>query len=282
VTPFLNGMPFLGEAITCVLDQSLSSWELLLVDDGSTDGSSELSQGFADRFPGKVIYLSHPSRENKGQSASRNLALEVARGEFVAFLDADDFWLSDNLKKKIEIFDRHSDVEMVFGRYYLWFSWDKQLVTKQDIIGDIAGGIYDTPIGPPDVLMQHIRFENGLPAPVSAVIRRRVINRVGGFELSFPGMYDDEAFFAKIALNSNVYVTSECLDRYRQHSESFCAKAIRSGSWNPDPLVPSVDRLRLNHWLHRYVSAYATNLRSELLWELEKKIRELESRALIR
>ncbi|HEX8089705.1 MAG TPA: glycosyltransferase family 2 protein, partial [Blastocatellia bacterium] len=89
---FLNAEEFIAEAIESVFDQTYSDWELLLVDDGSTDASAEIALRYAAGYRGRVRYLEHEGHQNRGMSASRNLGIASARGEFVAFLDADDVW----------------------------------------------------------------------------------------------------------------------------------------------------------------------------------------------
>ena len=103
VTCFLNPGRYLDETIESVLSQSTDGWELLLVDDGSTDGSTEIAQRYASEYPQRIFYLEHPDHENRGCSASRNLALRHARGEFVGILDADDVLLQQALERRIGI-----------------------------------------------------------------------------------------------------------------------------------------------------------------------------------
>src|SRR5262245_48750717 len=90
LTVFLNAERFLQEAIESVLAQTYGDWELLLVDDGSTDGGSGLARSYAERYPHKVVYLNHGNHSNLGISASQNLGISRARGEYIAFLDSDD------------------------------------------------------------------------------------------------------------------------------------------------------------------------------------------------
>src|SRR5206468_2884667 len=75
VVIFLNAERFLDEAIQSVMGQTYPHWELLLVDDGSTDGSSAIARGYTERQPNRVRYLEHPGHRNAGMSASRNLGL---------------------------------------------------------------------------------------------------------------------------------------------------------------------------------------------------------------
>src|SRR5690348_3334121 len=87
---FWNAEPFLAEAVASVVAQSYPDWELLLVDDGSTDGSTALAQQIVVRDPQRMRYLEHPGHANRGMSATRNLGIAQARGTYLAFLDADD------------------------------------------------------------------------------------------------------------------------------------------------------------------------------------------------
>src|ERR1044072_6648738 len=93
IIPFLNVEKFIEEAIESVLAQSYDEWELLLADDGSTDRSTEIAQRYARRYPEKVRYVEHEGHRNIGVCGARKLGLIKARGELIAFLDADDVWL---------------------------------------------------------------------------------------------------------------------------------------------------------------------------------------------
>ena len=80
IIPFLNAEKFIREAIESVLRQSYDNWELLLIDDGSTDGSTEVALMYTERHPGKVRYFEHKDHQNRGTCASRNLGIRHASG----------------------------------------------------------------------------------------------------------------------------------------------------------------------------------------------------------
>src|SRR5688500_15389988 len=120
---FLDVERYLGEAIDSVLQQTYTDWELLLVDDGSKDGSSALARQYAAQRPSQIRYLDHPGHANLGMSASRNLGIEHARGEYVAFLDADDVYLPERLSKHMRVLDTHPEVAMVQSDLIFWYSW---------------------------------------------------------------------------------------------------------------------------------------------------------------
>ena len=123
ITIFLNAERFLDEAIQSALGQSLTDFELILVDDGSTDGSTLIARKYANRDCGRVRYLEHPGHVNRGMSASRNLGLQHARGELITFIDADDVWRRAKLLEQAAILDAHPELMMVCGAARYWRSW---------------------------------------------------------------------------------------------------------------------------------------------------------------
>src|SRR5262245_22187425 len=100
---FLNAAQFLQEAIWSVFAQTYDDWELLLVDDGSTDGGTDIALRYAHRYPQRVCYLEHPGHQNRGMSASRNLGIRNAKGDYIAFVDADDVWLPSKLAQQVAV-----------------------------------------------------------------------------------------------------------------------------------------------------------------------------------
>jgi glycosyltransferase involved in cell wall biosynthesis len=123
VMPFHDAERYLEEAVSSVLRQSYGSWELLLVDDGSTDGSSVRARRYAENHPGQVRYLEHPGHANLGAGPSRNVGISRADGEFLAFLDADDALLPHKLSRQLNLLQRHSTSIMVYGATEYWTSW---------------------------------------------------------------------------------------------------------------------------------------------------------------
>ena len=273
IIPFLNGIRFMDEAVGSVTSQNYPSWEILLVDDASTDGSTQHAKRFAAAHPDRIFYLEHEGRANRGPGLTRNLGLRHARGKYVAFLDVDDFWLPEKLERQVEHLEAHPDAAMTYGPYFIWFSWTgKAEDANRDLRGDVCPAEeYEQVIPPPRMLLKHIRQEIGLPVPSCAMIRRDVLEKLGGFEAEFTGMYDDEALFTKITLSYPVFVTSGCWDRYRQHPGSFCARAIQSGEWDPDPQKPSRDRVRLIRWQKAYIASHAPGRFPELAEAIRQK-----------
>ena len=110
ITPTYNRADFLPEAVRSVLDQTFQDFELLIVDDGSTDKTPETLEPFLKDQ--RVRYEFQP---NQGQSVARNRALEKARGQFICFLDSDNAWLPDKLEHQLAAFNQHPEVDVVYG-----------------------------------------------------------------------------------------------------------------------------------------------------------------------
>ena len=250
ITIFLDEQKFIGEAVESVLAQSYDNWELLLVDDGSTDESTDIALRYAERYPEKVRYLEHPGHENRGRSATRNLGIANAKGEYIAFLDADDVWLPHKLEQQVEILESHPEAGMVYGRTLLWYSWSGEPEdTERDFLDSSTQ--LDTLFTPPALLTLFLQQINGYPCTCGVLVRRWVVEAVGGFEEEFRGLYDDSVFWAKVFLTTPVFVTSECGDRYRQHSDSSWANSLRTGEWHPTKPHPA--RLPFLEWLEKYL-----------------------------
>ncbi len=244
---FLNAARFLEEAIQSVLGQEYAHWELLLVDDGSTDGSSVLALDYARRYPGKIRYLEHEGHQNCGMSASRNLGIRDARGAYVGFLDADDIWLPHKLTEQVALLESLPQAAMVYGRTLIWYSWtgDPEL-SSRDFFFDL-GVEPNTLLAPPHLLVLLLQNKVQTPTTCNALIRREVFSQVGMFEERFRGMYEDQVFFAKVELASYVFVVGECWARYRQHSGNWSAQ-------NESERPYYAARLRFLLWFEQYLS----------------------------
>jgi glycosyltransferase involved in cell wall biosynthesis len=248
ITPFYNTTPqFMREAIDSVLVQDYANWEILLVDDGSTGESTVVAREYAEYYPGQVRYLEHESHRNRGASASRNLGISHARGEYIAFLDADDVWSPHKLEQQVAILGAQPEAAMLYGNTQYWYSWTgRPEDSRRDFIPKL-GVQPDIMIEPPKLLPLYLQGQAAVPCTCSVLLRRQIVNGVGGFECSFRDMYDDQAFYAKICLVAAVYIANTCWDRYRQHPASTCSIAERTKQSN------SI-RLTFLNWLAAYLS----------------------------
>ncbi len=232
IIPFLNAERFIQEAVESVFAQGYEHWELLLVDDGSTDESTAIAQRYAAQHPERVRYLEHAGHQNHGQGAARNLGIRRSKGEYIAFLDADDVWLPHKLEEQVAILNANPEAGMVYGASQYWHSWTGN---PEDIPRDYIpklGVEADSLIRPLTLLTLYLESTALTPCPSDILLRREVIEGVGGFEETFQGMYlmyEDQAFLAKIYLSTPVFVANKCWDKYRLHPDSCVSVVTRAG-----------------------------------------------------
>ena len=245
---FLNERRFLQDAIDSVFAQTFRDWELLLVDDGSTDGSQEIARRTVEQYPGRVRCLEHPDRANRGRSAARNLGIRNARGEYLALLDGDDVWLPRKLERQLVLMRSQPHVGMVYGSTQLWYSWTGDpLDFGRDLTPDL-GVPLDVPLGGRAFLPRMLERRALAPCTCSMLLRREVVKAVHGFEEIFRGMHDDQAFTAKVCLSSGILASGECWDRYRQRPDSCYSIARSTGEHH-------AARRFFLEWLEDYVRA---------------------------
>jgi glycosyltransferase involved in cell wall biosynthesis len=257
---FLNEEKFIQDAIESVFAQTYNNWELLLIDDGSSDAGTQIALGYAELHSEKVRYLEHAGHQNCGMSASRNLGISYARGEYIGFLDSDDCWLPHKLEQQVEILNSHAEAGMVYGPAQYWYSWTGKPEDAQRDFVEELGVQSDTLFEPPTLLTLLYPLGIGTtPSSSSMLLRREVIERVGAFEEVFRGIYEDQAFLVKVYLNEAVFVASEPWDRYRQHPDSCSAVMERTGSYY------SI-RLFFLSWLEDYLSE--RGVKDPEVWQL--------------
>ncbi|HEO98691.1 MAG: glycosyltransferase family 2 protein [Campylobacterales bacterium] len=155
VTPSYNSEKFIAQTIESVLNQTYREWEMIIVDDKSTDNTVELIEPYAQKDK-RIKYI--VLEENSGPAVARNRAIEEAQGRYIAFLDADDLWMPQKLEKQITFMQRENIALSYTGYYRFEQSTDqiKDEITvplkvdyhellKQNIIGCLTA-VYDTKI----------------------------------------------------------------------------------------------------------------------------------------
>ena len=264
VVIFLNEEQFLAEAIESVLAQTFISWELVLADDGSTDESTQIARRYADTYPDRIRYAEHDGHENRGMSATRNLGVARARGRYVAFLDADDVWVPRTLEEQVAVLESHPRVAMVYGRVQRWYSWTGDAAdARRDSMRDLV--VVPDRIVEPPALCPLLIQDRGVPSGI--LVRREVLDRVGGFEAGFRSMYEDNAFLFKVCLRHAVFPSGRSWYRYRKRDDSSCANVVRSGRY-------PATRQEFLRWAEQYVSEQGVEDR-----EIRQALRDEQRRA---
>lgn len=217
VVPVFNRERYIDEAVQSILQQTYPDWELILVDDGSSDGSARACAEYVARYGPKIRFLTHKSGANLGASASRNLGASVAKGSYVAYLDSDDKWLPKKLEQQVALCKIHPEVGLFLGSTQYWYPQDEKLNT---IIS--PGAPLDRVVEPPELFHRLYPIGQGMaPSVNSILVKKEVLTKVGGWEDSFRWGYGDQAFLCKVYLSEPLYIASTVCDCYRQHAQSI-------------------------------------------------------------
>lgn len=247
IIPFLNPGDWLTEAIDSVLAQTYTNLEIILIDDGSVDEDAAIALKYCGRFPGRIFYYMHESHVNKGLTASRNLGLSKARGTLIAFLDADDCWMPAKLTEQLSLFEAMPEIQVICEASLFWYNWND--VEKENSIMQIGAepGVYN----PPQLMELLYPFGEGQPpCPSGIIIKREVIDRCGGFEESFSGiyqLYEDQAFLFKVYSSEIIYISNQVNNLYRKRENSMSSAANNLEIYN------TVRKFYAN-WIENYLT----------------------------
>lgn len=247
VVPFRDGERYLAEAIASVQAQTVTEWELVLVDDGSTDGSHRIAAAAAEADH-RICLLGRPFGTPGSAAAARNLGIDAARGEFVAFLDADDVYEPDNLSTLLAGFQDHPEVMMVYGPTRWWHPRAEDRDWVEGMRRE-AGRVHR----PPELVNRVVLLQRGqVPCTCSVLIRRRALQATGGFDETFQ-LYEDQTLWVKLLLRFPAYVTDVAGARYRQHGGSTTARSEQAGVYVRTR--PHQARAAFLDWIGEYARA---------------------------
>jgi glycosyltransferase involved in cell wall biosynthesis len=251
ITPYLSADRFLGEAIDSVRAQSFDEWELLLIDDGSSDRSREIADAAAAEDP-RIQSLARPLERIAGAASARNWGVEQARGDYLVFLDADDRFLAGKLATEHALMQEHPDAGVVCGGTIWWHPGHDSRNWSDEARG-LRPGLY-----PGSTLLNRFillqRFH--VPCLCAVMVRRTALPSPAAFETAF-ALYEDQSLLAKLALTSPVYIGRHLTALYRQHSESTSSRAEQQGDYAR--VGPHGARAEFLHWLRRHVEESPAN-----------------------
>jgi glycosyltransferase involved in cell wall biosynthesis/LmbE family N-acetylglucosaminyl deacetylase len=221
IVPAYNRADLVGEAIQSVIDQTYTDWELIVVDDGSTDETAQVVAGFGERV--RYIY-----QENAGACAARNNGFAISRGDYITFLDSDDSMLLHNLEILVGLLDARPEVGIAYGwgYFYRQVNGQRELMDYQRIYGEIPPqldapweGAERYPSGTtiegkilPQLLLEDSMLLGG------NLIRRACVEAVGGFDTSISYM-EHWDFYLRLAQAGFTYACSrQAVMLYHNHS----------------------------------------------------------------
>ena len=206
IVPAYNSERFIAETIMSVRNQTYQSWEMIIVDDCSTDRTQEIVLAFQKDDP-RIKYFRNET--NKGSAVSRNIALQNAEGKWIAFLDSDDIWHPKKLEKQIE-FMRGNNCHFSYTNYC---EIDEQ---------SMETGIF---VSGPKVIDKVKMFAYCWPGCLTVMYDAEYIGLMNVADLKINEEY---ALWIRIAKKANCYLLNENLAKYRRHSDSLSSKSYRT------------------------------------------------------
>jgi glycosyltransferase involved in cell wall biosynthesis len=203
VIPTFNMGEFISDAIVSVIQQSFKNIEIIVVDDGSIDDTDKIVKKLIKQTDIRYIY-----QKNKGVSAARNTGIQLSKGEFIAFLDSDDYWEPTKLEKQLLIFKTIPDVDVVYCKFH-----------KVDSTGNpLPDSVQSLP--PPSDLYKALLFGNIIYGSCSAVIvRKNILQEVGGFDSDLY-IGEDQELWQRLAYRNKFHCIDEYLVYIRTHNKS--------------------------------------------------------------
>lgn len=205
IIPTYNRAQLLPRALETVLSQTYKDFEVIVVDDGSTDNTPEIMK----QFEGRVKYI---RKENGGSASARNRGIEESKGEYIAFLDSDDYWMPEKLAEQVKILDAYPKVGIVYGRMPIVNEKGERLGTK--------------PAGVSGKNFKEL-LEVWGDLPTSTVMTRKVcFDKAGMFDTALATMQDIDMWL-RISRYYDLYeIEGKVLAYYFRHSEQATANRI--------------------------------------------------------
>ena len=241
VVPAYNAVSTIGQTLDSVFSQTFRDFEVVVVDDGSTDGTRGVIAGYGERI--RVLTKVNEAKP----AATRNLGVRAARGELVAFLDADDWWREDKLERQVAVFDGRPDVGLVY---------------TADATVDAAGKLLSVNPCPAEArgrIYELLTVRNAMVGS-SVMARREAIARAGGFDENLTSI-ENWDLWIRISRDWAIEYVDEPLTLYRVHAGNRSSNVglrrqnvFRVLAKYHDPLdpSPSARRRRVDAYFHAY------------------------------
>lgn len=205
VMPSYNTAKYIGESIESVLNQSYKNWELIIVDDCSTDETDDVVKPYLS--DARIHYLKN--EKNSGAAVSRNFALREAKGKWIAFLDSDDLWHPEKLKKQIEF--------MVNGDHHFSYTNYEEIDEKSNPLGVSVTG--------PKKITKQGMYNYCWPGCLTVMYDAEIVGLV---QIEDIKKNNDYAMWLKVCRKADCFLLNEQLAKYRKRSGSISRHGIKT------------------------------------------------------
>lgn len=271
IMPAYNASNYIQEAINSVIAQTYSNWELVIIDDGSKDNTSEIVLKNSNQ-DSRIQYF---YQDNGKQGKARNLGISKAKGDYLAFLDADDLWLPEKLKVQIEEI-REKNVDLVFSDSYRFKNQEVVCVSERM---NVKSGFFSG-----SKALQLFLEANRIPI-LTVLVKKEKVEAVGCFSesMDIQNVEDYHLWLKLLISNAEFYSSNRVLAKYRIHDNSVTAKDKRAADkllhvfLDLSELYPIYKEQIEKELKLKFKSIYKTNLftKTELAVWIKKNINYL-------
>jgi glycosyltransferase involved in cell wall biosynthesis len=221
IIPLYNKEIWIERTLASVSNQTFNDWEAIIIDDGSTDQSVTVVERFIEKNPGNWILLKN---SNSGQSRARNSGIALAKGEFIAFLDADDIWSKNKLLDQVAILRSDKNISLVVSPYIIFSDVHKEKNHRLVMHKNTK-----------KTLVRWLQMRGyGAGTESTGMTRTDLLRRIGGF---------DENFSTSAGLNLTIKLAN--LGTVEFSKNSLMAYRIHTGQWHSNTEVLSRDMTNL-------------------------------------
>ena len=226
VMPIYNQVAWITESVRCILNQTYKDFELIIVDDGSTDGSTEVLKKFADKYP-KISYY---RKDNGGTGSALNLGFSHAMGEYGTWISGDNLYNDNMLQKLLDVLQQHSECGLIFSSFILDFRKDPDdaMKTKKRrrycVIGAVSG------------IMEDFIFRSASKCITGiCYLFDMNLKRECGDYAECPG--EDYLMGVRMGLKRKVYYLTDTLGMWQSHADCVTVKARHIVGMLDDPIL---------------------------------------------
>lgn len=208
--PAYNSELYISDSINSVISQTYTNWELIIIDDGSTDCTVEIVLTYVKRDSRIKYYY----QENKKLPSARNLGIQLSNGEYISFLDSDDIWMPEKLVKQIKKFTENTSIDLIYTNGQFINENGDHLAEYPSIFGLFSG----------KEMYKLLFFNNYIPV-LSVLLKKKLIDRIGKMDVSLIfGCEDWDYWLRAASLNHVFFGLEDKLFKYRIHPGGMSRK----------------------------------------------------------
>jgi len=205
IIPTYNREPYIESTIQSVLDQTYTDFEIIIVDDGSTDNTKKR----LEKFRGKIKII---SQKNSERAVSRNNGIKNSNGKYIALVDSDDIWIKDKLERQVTILDENKDIILCYGHSLRINDKGEKIIKAKRQTQGFSGDVFE-----------NLLIRNFIVS-ATPLLRRESFEATSGFQTRYIP-YEDWEFWIRLSLIGKFYFLNEPLAYYRIHEEQSVKQA---------------------------------------------------------